>query len=223
MKAYLSLWSADLLALGEAIDHVDSSVDGYHVDVMDGVCVPHLLFGPDFVAAFRKRTVKPLDVHVMLADSNDWIDRLVEAGGDMLTVHRQFCHDVSTALGRIRSRGARAGLALELRDPISAETLPLELVDRLLVMGTEIGIKGCDLHPETPARVQQILQICCQTGCRPEIIVDGGIRRTTVPRLVRAGADGVVPGSLVFGESDPCAALRWIRAQPTGATTEEAA
>ena len=80
-------------------------------------------------------------------------------------------------------------------------------------MGTEIGIKGQGLHPKTPQRIASILELCGQAGRRPEIVVDDGIRRETVPLLAQAGADGVVPGSLVFGLPDPCAALRWIREQ----------
>ena len=95
MKAYASLWSADLLALGEAVDLVDALVDGYHMDVMDGVCVPDLLFGLDFIAALRRRTKKTLDVHLMLTNTDAWVDRYAEAGSNLLTVHRQFCHEVS--------------------------------------------------------------------------------------------------------------------------------
>ena len=121
--------------------------------------------------------------------------------------------DVAITLDQIRSSGARAGLVVELGDPLSVEELHLELVDRLLVMGTEIGIKGKGLAPNTPQRIASILELCGQAGRRPEIVVDGGIRRETVPLLAQAGADGVVPGSLVFGEPDPCAALHWIREQ----------
>lgn len=214
MKAYVSLWSADLLALGEAVERVDNLVDGYHLDVMDGVCVPDLLFGPDFVRALRGRTRRTMDVHLMLTDTNTRIDRYCDAGSDLLTVHRRFCRDLPAALSQIRGRGVKAGLVVELGDLITAEALHLDAVDRLLVMGTEIGVKGCRLHPETTRRVRQVLEVCRDAGRRPEIVVDGGIRRTTVPLLAQAGADGVVPGSLVFGEADPCAALRWIQAQP---------
>ena len=213
MKAYASLWSADLLALGEAVDVVDALVDGYHMDIMDGVCVPDLLFGLDFIAALRRRTKKTLDVHLMLTNTDAWVDRYAEAGSNLLTVHRQFCHDVSITLKQIRSRGVHAGLVVELGDPLSMEDLHLDIVDRLLVMGTEIGVKGKGLHPNAAQRIGTILDLCGQAGRRPEIVIDGGIRRETVPLLAQSGADGVVPGSLVFGESDPCAALNWIRAQ----------
>jgi ribulose-phosphate 3-epimerase len=93
------------------------------------------------------------------------------------------------------------------------EDLHLDIVDRVLVMGTEIGVKGKGLHPNAAQRIGTILDLCGQADRRPEIVVDGGIRRETVPLLAQSGADGVVPGSLVFGEPDPCAALNWIHAQ----------
>ena len=98
MKVYASLWSANLLALGEAVDRVDALVDGYHLDIMDGVCVPDLLFGLDFVAALRRRTKKILDVHLMLTNTDAWIDRYAEAGSNLLTVHRRFCQNVAVTL-----------------------------------------------------------------------------------------------------------------------------
>jgi ribulose-phosphate 3-epimerase len=213
MKAYASLWSADLLALGEAIDLVDALVDGYHLDIMDGVCVPDLLFGLDFIVALRRRTKKTLDAHLMLTNTDAWIDRYAQAGSNLLTVHRRFCRQVSATLKQIRSCGVHAGLVVELHDPLSSEELHLDIVDRLLVMGTEIGVKGRGLHPDTTQRIGAILDLCARAGRRPEIVIDGGIRRETVPLLAKSGADGVVPGSLVFGETDPCAALQWIHAQ----------
>jgi ribulose-phosphate 3-epimerase len=219
MKAYASLWSADLLALGEAVDLVDALVDGYHLDIMDGVCVPDLLFGLDFVAALRRRTRKILDVHLMLTNTDAWIDRYTKAGSNLLTVHRRFCQDVAVTLDRIRSSGAGPGLVVELGDPLSIEDLHLDLVDRVLVMGTEVGVKGKGLDPNTPQRIATILELCAQAGRRPEIVVDGGIRRETVPLLAQSGADGVVPGSLVFGEHDPRAALNWIHEQRVNPNT----
>jgi ribulose-phosphate 3-epimerase len=151
----------------------------------------------------------------MLTNTDAWIDRYAEAGSDLLTVHRRSCDDVSATLQQIRSRGARPGLVVELSDPLSIEQLHLDLVDRLLVMGTEIRVKGRGLHANTRARIASILELCHRTGRRPEIVVDGGIRRQTVLLLAQPGADGVVAGSLVFGEPDPCATLQWIRAQGT--------
>ena len=113
-----------------------------------------------------------LDVHLMLTNTDAWIDRYAEAGSNLLTVHRQFCNDVSASLKQIRSRGAQAGLVVELGDALSIEELHLGIVDRLLVMGTEIGVKGLGLHRDTTQRIGTILDLCSRVGRRPEIVVD---------------------------------------------------
>jgi ribulose-phosphate 3-epimerase len=211
MKVSVSLWSADLLELGTAVDLVGPLADGLHLDVMDGRCVPNLLFGPDFISALRARTSACLDVHVMLSDSDGWVERLVESGSDIITVHRTLCSDVRATLSKIRKFGKKAGLVIELRDQIDADNLHLDLTDRFLVMGTEIGIKGQDIDPRVGERIKAIVHERDRRQSGAEIFVDGGIRRHTVGMLATAGADGVVPGSLVFGENDPCATISWIK------------
>jgi ribulose-phosphate 3-epimerase len=211
MKISVSLWSADLLELGAAVNLVAPHVDGLHLDVMDGRCVPNLLFGPDFISALRARTRACLDVHVMMSDTDGWLERFAESGSDMITVHRRLCSDVRATLAKIREFGKKAGMVVELGDPIDAENLHLDLTDRLLVMGTEIGIKGQDIDPRIGERIKAIVCERDRRQAGAEIFVDGGIRRHTVPMLATAGADGVIPGSLVFADKDPCAAIGWIK------------
>ena len=213
MKCSVSLWSADLLALGNSIDLLENYVDGFHLDVMDGIAVPNLLFGPDFISALRRRTKASLDVHVMLLKTDSWLERLAAAGSDMLTIHRSLCPDVRATLKSIRKLGMKAGLVVELTDPIDLANLHLELVDRLLVMGTEIGVKGCDIDSGISDRIGRIANEITLSGTSAEIYVDGGIRRQTIPMLAKTAADGLVPGSLVFGEKDPIAAVQWIKSQ----------
>jgi ribulose-phosphate 3-epimerase len=211
MKCFVSLWSADLLALGDSIDLLENHVEGFHLDVMDGITVPNLLFGPDFILAVRKRTKAILDVHVMLLRTDSWLERLAAAGSDILTIHRSLCPDVRATLERIRKLGKKAGLVVELNDPVDLANLHLDLVDRLLVMGTEIGVKGCDIDPGISDRIGRIANEVTLSGSSAEIFVDGGIRRQTIPMLAKTAADGVIPGSLVFGEKDPIATVRWIK------------
>ncbi|MET9018614.1 ribulose-phosphate 3-epimerase [Actinopolymorpha sp. NPDC004070] len=219
MQAYVSLWSADLLDLGAAVDRLAEVADGFHLDVFDGHAVPDLLFGPDVVAALRDRTDGLLDVHLMVARPDDWIDRFADAGADLITVHTSACPDIRTTLRTIRSRGVRAGLGLETHEPTSHAVAHFGDADRVLVMGTVVGVKGCDQDPATPARVEELVAARAEggaAGSAPQVVVDGGIRTHTVPALARAGADGVVPGSLVFGAGDPVAAVRWLHALPAG-------
>lgn len=106
--------------------------------------------------------------------------------------------------------GKKAGLVVELNDPVDVANLHL-LVDRLLVMGTEIGVKGCDIDPGIGDRIGRIAKEVTLSGSSAEIFVDGGIRRQTIPISAKTAVDGVIPGSLVFGEKDPIAAVRWIK------------
>jgi ribulose-phosphate 3-epimerase len=209
VKTYVSLWSADQLELGAAVDQLGDLVDGFHLDVFDGHNVRELLFGPAHVAALRSRTAALLDVHLNVTDPDYWVDRFAEAGADMITVQSSPCPDVGGTLARIRDHGCRASLGLEVHEPVSQATPFLAGIDRLLLMGTVIGVKGYDQDPGTAGRVREL--VAARPG-GPDVVVDGGIRRHAVPELAAAGADGVVPGSLVFGEPDPRQAVAEIQA-----------
>jgi ribulose-phosphate 3-epimerase len=213
MLAYVSLWSADLLALGEAVDQLAEVADGFHLDVFDGHNVRELLFGPDLVAALRARTTVLLDVHLNVSDPDFWAPRFIEAGADMVTVQSGASGDIASTLGAIRSAGAQSSLGLELHEPVEQAEGLFDAVDRVLVMGTVIGVKGVHLDPATPGRVAALVASRAARnpeGRGPLVVVDGGIRSHTVKVLAEAGADGVVPGSLVFGNTDPVAAVREI-------------
>jgi ribulose-phosphate 3-epimerase len=205
VRASVSLWSADQLALGAAIDALDGRVDGFHIDVLDGRFAPDLLFGPAVVAAVAGRARRSLvDVHLCVADADRWIAPFAEAGAGMLTVHPECCADVAATLDEIAARGVRRAVALSLDQPLaSVESLP---VDRVVVMGTAVGVKGLDLEEAALERVRAL------SGRGPEVFLDGGIRESTVPRIAAAGADGVVPGSLVFGRADWLEGVRFIEA-----------
>ncbi|GGM10930.1 ribulose-phosphate 3-epimerase [Nakamurella endophytica] len=207
MQAYVSLWSADLLDIGRAVDLVADVADGFHLDVFDGHNVDDLLFGPDFVAALRRRTTLPLDVHLNVTDPDHWARRFVDVGADMVTVQSRPCPDVAATLDRIRDLGARSSLGVETDESIADAALLAGHVDRYLVMGTAIGVKGVGLDPCTPQRVAELRSTVADGGHRIPVFVDGGIRPTTVDALAAAGADGVIPGSLVFGVPDPVAAI----------------
>jgi len=217
MRAYVSLWSADPLAVGDAVRLIEDEADGFHIDIFDGHNVRDLLFGPDFVAALRAHTDALLDVHLNVEDPDHWARRFIDVGADMITLQPSACPDVRTSLRRIAHAGARPGLGLEVGDATELAEDLIEDIDRVLVMGTEIGVKGLGLDPHTAPRVRRLRATRDRSARRPEIVVDGGIRRQTVPELATAGADGVVPGSLVFGDADPRAAVRWLHeldAQP---------
>jgi ribulose-phosphate 3-epimerase len=203
MLAFVSLWSADLLALRDAVRQVEDLVDGFHIDVFDGHNADHLLFGPDLVVALRRTTTKTIDVHLNVDDPCRWIDRFADAGADTITVQSGPCPDVGEVLAHIRERGCDPGLGVEVHEPIDVAVPFLDVLSRVLLLGTPIGVKGRDLDPATTDRIAALIAARERAGVRPSIIVDGGIRKHTAPTLAAAGADGVIPGALVYGDRDP--------------------
>lgn len=211
MRASVSLWSADQLALGAAIDALDGVADGFHIDVMDGRLGPNLLFGPDTVRAVAGRARRSLvDVHLVVEDADRWIAPFAEAGAGMLTVHPEACADVAATLAEIAGRGVRPAVAVGVGVDVEAIAPLLGQVERVLVMGTAIGVKGVDAEPETCERVRRL--VGARAGERPEVFIDGGIREPALPGFAAAGADGVVPGSLVFGRADWREGVRLVHA-----------
>ena len=160
MEAFVSLWSADLLALGQDVRRVEDRVEGFHIDVFDGHNVPELLFGPDLVEALRAFTAARIEVHLNVTDPRYWIGRFAAAGADIITVQSGPCDDVAGVLGQIRDTGCEAGLGIELDEPTRGAAGFFGLATRLLLLGTPIGVKGRQLDPATPARARP--------GCRRE-------------------------------------------------------
>jgi ribulose-phosphate 3-epimerase len=154
-----------------------------------------------------------VSVHLMVTDADSWIGPFAEAGAGMLTVHAEACSDVKATLARIEALGVQPALAVGVDDPLESVWPLLDRVDRVLLMGTRLGIKGVGIDPTIYARIQATVEARSRSTRRPEVYVDGGIRRDIVPSLAQAGADGVTPGSLVFGDADPAAAVQWIAAQ----------
>ena len=117
MEAFVSLWSADLLALGEDVRKIEDLAAGFHIDVFDGHNVPELLFGPDLVASLRAFTAAQIEVHLNVSDPGYWAERFAAAGADIITVQSGPCADVAAVLTRIRALGCVAGLGIELHEP----------------------------------------------------------------------------------------------------------
>ena len=216
MEAFVSLWSADLLALGEDVRRIEDLAAGFHIDVFDGHNVPELLFGPDLVASLRAFTAAQIEVHLNVTDPGYWAGRFAAAGADIITVQSGPCADVAAVLAQIQALGCVAGLGIELHEPAAGAAAFFGLAGRLLLLGTPIGVKGRSLDPATPARVAELVRARERSPHHPAIVVDGGVRRHTVPLLAAAGADGVIPGSLVYGADDPRAVLTEIAALAPG-------
>ena len=210
VKIAPSILSADFAALGDDIERVEGGgADQLHVDVMDGRFVPNLTIGPVVVAAIRKRTRLPLDVHLMIVEPERFVAEFVAAGADMVTVHAEACPHLSRTLAQIRELGAKAGVALNPSTPPDALRYVLDDLALVLIMSVNPGFGGQAFIPGAHRKIREVKALL---GDRPvEVSVDGGVKAGVAKSLVQDGATTLVAGSAIFGAADPAAAVRALR------------
>jgi ribulose-phosphate 3-epimerase len=208
-----SILSADFLRLGEHLSELAAAgADYVHVDVMDGRFVPNISLGLPLLAAIRKGTALPLDVHLMIVEPERWVDAFADAGADRITVHAEASPHLHRLAEAIRARGKLAGVALNPSTPVSAIAPLLPFVDQVLVMTVNPGFGGQSFIPEMALKVAELRRVLERGGPQCTIQVDGGINRHTIGRVAQAGATSIVAGTAVFGEGgsirDNLASLR---------------
>jgi len=209
LKCATSLWSADLGNLTAEIRRVEPYSECFHIDVADGHYTPTMLFFPDLVKTLRPHTKLPFEIHLMTTDPMSWIDPFVEAGADNII----FCFDSADDPGRvlkaIKKHGKRAGVSLLLTEPVELLEPYWADLDIVTIVGTAMGIKGASMDASTPEKIRTAQAVIAKKRLKTQVEADGGIRRETVPLLAAAGADWIVPGSLMFKE-DPKAMREWL-------------
>jgi ribulose-phosphate 3-epimerase len=209
LKCSASLWSADLTNLGAEIRRVEPYAERFHLDVADGHYVPSLLFFPDLVKALRRHTSKPFEVHLMTTDPLAWIEPFIEAGADGVIFCFDSLRDPTAAIQQVKALGKLVAISLLVTEPVDVLQPYWGWIDQVTIVGTPMGTKGTSMDPSIPAKIAEARAEIQRREAAVEIQVDGGIRRNTVPMIHQAGADWIVPGSLLFRE-DPAAMRQWL-------------
>jgi ribulose-phosphate 3-epimerase len=200
VKIAPSILAADFADLGSAIHAAEAAgADYIHVDVMDGHFVPNITVGIPVVAALRRATRLPLDVHLMIAAPERYLADFARAGADILTVHVEACPHLHRTVQQIRELGVRPGVVLNPATSLETVREILPYVDQILLMTVNPGFGGQSYIPTMTAKITRLAAMIAETGREIDIEVDGGIDAHTTPEVVMAGARVLVAGTAVFG------------------------
>lgn len=198
-----SILSADFAHLGREIRAVEEAgADLIHIDVMDGCFVPNITIGPLVVEAARRIAIKPLDVHLMIADADRYVEDFATAGADWITVHVEACAHLQRTISRIRELGKKPGVVLNPATSLSSLDYILEEVEVVMLMSVNPGFGGQSFIPSTLAKIWQLRQRIDAMGLEVDIEVDGGISPDTIHDVAQAGANVFVAGSAIYGSED---------------------
>ena len=206
VKIAPSFLTADIARLEDEVRAVEAAgADVLHLDVMDGHFVPPITFGELVIAAIRRITSLPLDVHLMIEQPERHIESFAAAGSDILSVHVEACPNVRQVLEQIKSFDKRAGVCVSPQTPLSAIENVLGEADQIIVMGVNPGWGGQQLIPETLPKIAHLRAMLAQRNVSPEIELDGGVKVANAAACVHAGASVLVAGSVVFNDESPVA------------------
>ena len=216
MKALISpsILAADFARLGEEVRAItDGGCDYIHVDVMDGRFVPNITIGQPVVAALKKVTPLPLDVHLMIEEPERYVESFAEAGADLICVHAEACRHLHRTLQQIRALGKMSAVSLNPATPLEAISWVLDQVDMVLVMSVNPGFGGQSFIPSALDKVRALRAMLDARGLEVNIEVDGGVVVDNAAEVAAAGANVLVSGTGIFRTPDYAATIAAMRDQ----------
>lgn len=214
LKILPSLLAADFAHLEKELASVKTG-DILHFDVMDGHFVPNLSFGLDMLRTVKRLTQLPIDVHLMISNPDEMIERYIEAGADYVTFHIEATNHAHRLIQTIKARGVKAGIAINPGTSLTLLDACIQDVDMVLLMSVNPGFGGQSFIEHSYKRLRRLRRMCDEHGVQPHISVDGGVTLTNASALVAAGADMLVAGSFIFASDDRQTTIQQLRDQAT--------
>lgn len=211
MLIFPSLISSPLLNLEKTLQNLNSECDGFHIDVMDGHFVPNITWGPAFVNAIKAVSKKPLQIHLMVSNPEQWLDTMILDENDSYIFHQEAFDDTKRTLEliqRIHDKGYKAGIAINPHTPIEAIKNILHVCDSVLIMSVYPGFSGQIFISEVMQKIDPLLEIKRHQGHTFHVGLDGGINETNIALLSAKNIDSIAAAAGIFSKPDPIQALK---------------